>query len=339
MRNKLQIPFPLIVLLLAFAASAAQNYSQREKSIFEKNLQLYLDGDYQQAEQNFALVVSKLPASAYVTSNYLMLIKSQYKQGDYVSAIEQGKKFLVNYSDSKYRDDILYAMGNSYFKLNRFQSAAKLWISALDESNDPRLADKIELLVNNTIKQKLNDDDIKKLKTEVGTSADGLMLITMAWAEKLYAQKSIADGNALLHAALGKWPASRYSEKARRLLKTGGLQNSPEEKFALLLPLSGYNAEIGQAILEGAQLALSEFNKQFNLDLKLISRDYGQEIKNAISNLTLSLTEDGILQIGRTTKKYINNVSLYRKIGTKLQLIEDYNDGTEIKDIIHLINN
>jgi ABC-type branched-subunit amino acid transport system substrate-binding protein len=211
-----------------------------------------------------------------------MLVKSQYKLGDYVSAIDQAKIFLSKFSNSHYRDDVLYTMGNAYYKLNRFQSATKLWISALDESNDPRLAGKIEVLVTGTVRDMLNDEDIKKLSTEIGTYADGRMLLDIAWAEKLYAEGSITKGNSILNAALTELPANKYSEQARQLLKSGGLQSSPDEKFALLLPLSGYNAEIGQAILEGAQMALLEFNKQFNLDLKIISRDYGQEIKNAI---------------------------------------------------------
>jgi ABC-type branched-subunit amino acid transport system substrate-binding protein len=296
-RISLSFLLPLLCLLSIISASAAQNFSAREKSIFEKNLELYREGDYKQAEQNFALVVAKLPESAYITSNYLMLVKSQYKLGDYVSAIDQAKIFLSKFSNSHYRDDVLYTMGNAYYKLNRFQSATKLWISALDESNDPRLAGKIEVLVTGTVRDMLNDEDIKKLSTEIGTYADGRMLLDIAWAEKLYAEGSITKGNSILNAALTELPANKYSEQARQLLKSGGLQSSPDEKFALLLPLSGYNAEIGQAILEGAQMALLEFNKQFNLDLKIISRDYGQEIKNAILGYQELAGFDNILAV------------------------------------------
>lgn len=297
MRINKSFLLPLLYLLSIISAAAAQNFSAREKSIFEKNLELYREGDYKQAEQNFALVVAKLPESAYITSNYLMLVKSQYKLGDYVSAIDQAKIFLSKFSNSHYRDDVLYTMGNAYYKLNRFQSATKLWISALDESNDPRLAGKIEVLVTGTVRDMLNDEDIKKLSTEIGTYADGLMLLDIAWAEKLYAEGSITKGNSILNSALTELPANKYSEQARQLLKSGGLQSSPDEKFALLLPLSGYNAEIGQAILEGAQMALLEFNKQFNLNLKIISRDYGQEIKNAILGYQELAGFDNILAV------------------------------------------
>jgi len=208
-RISLSFLLPLLCLLSIISASAAQNFSAREKSIFEKNLELYREGDYKQAEQNFALVVAKLPESAYITSNYLMLVKSQYKLGDYVSAIDQAKIFLSKFSNSHYRDDVLYTLGNAYYKLNRFQSATKLWISALDESNDPRLAGKIEVLVTGTVRDMLNDEDIKKLSTEIGTYADGLMLLDIAWAEKLYAEGSITKGNSILNAALTELPANK----------------------------------------------------------------------------------------------------------------------------------
>ena len=333
MRISLSFLLPLLYLLSIISASAAQSFSAREKSIFEKNLELYREGDYKQAEQNFALVVAKLPESAYITSNYLMLVKSQYKLGDYVSAIDQAKIFLSKFSNSRYRDDVLYTMGNAYYKLNRFQSATKLWISALDESNDPRLAGKIEVLVTGTVRDMLNDEDIKKLSTEIGTYADGRMLLDIAWAEKLYAEGSITKGNSILNAALTELPANKYSEQARQLLKSGGLQSSPDEKFALLLPLSGYNAEIGQAILEGAHMALLEFNKQFNLDLKIISRDYGQEIKNAILGYQELAGFDNILAvIGPIENATANNLTdfsnyffqLNAPINTTAEIIADY---------------
>ena len=84
----------LILLFCIIGNLLAKDSSDREKAIFNNNLKLYTEGDYKQAEQNFSLVITKLPDSPLSTTNYLMLIKCRYKLNDYTSTIEYGKKFL-----------------------------------------------------------------------------------------------------------------------------------------------------------------------------------------------------------------------------------------------------
>jgi ABC-type branched-subunit amino acid transport system substrate-binding protein len=263
--------------------SRAQDYSDREKAIFEKNLLLYTQGDFEQAKQNFALVITKLPNSSLLTTNYLMLIKSQYKQGDYISTVEEGKKFLKKFPKSSYNDDVLYVMGNSYYQLNRYRTAARNWIHSLEGTDDPRMEKKLEMLISQVVMYKMNDEDIEVLNTDIVPSEDGEMLVSIAWAEKEFKEGKNTAARARLTGSLQKYPDSRFSNKAEKLLASGGYQYSVNERLALLLPLSGFNEDVGKAILEGAKLALDEYNSQHNINLEIAVKDYGQEITTAIS--------------------------------------------------------
>jgi len=283
-RTKNNVIITTIFILIGTSLLIGQNYSQREKSIFTSNVELYRQGEYQKAEQNFALVITKLPESAYITSNYLMLVKSQYKRRDYLSALEHGKKFLRAFPQSSYRNDMLYVMGNSYFQLDRYRTAIKTWISSIDEYTEPKLDKKLEDLVTGVVKYKLSDEDIRNLSNDRAISDDGHMLVSIAWAEKEYQGGSNATANNILTTVIKEYPGSRYVNKARGLLRSGANQSATDESFALLLPLSGYNEEIGKDLLDGAQLALTEYNKQHGLDIKIAIRDYGQEISTAIKN-------------------------------------------------------
>lgn len=60
-------------------------------------------------------------------------------------------------------------------------------------------------------------------------------------------------------------------------------------------------------------------------------------IKKALRNISKSLKENGILLIGRTDSKNINNASFYRKRGEKFILLENVNHGTEIKELIEAL--
>jgi ABC-type branched-subunit amino acid transport system substrate-binding protein/outer membrane protein assembly factor BamD (BamD/ComL family) len=263
----------------------AQDYSEREKVIFEKNLLLYTQGDFEQAEQNFSLVITRLPNSPLLTTNYLMLIKSQYKAGNYSATINQGKKFLKTFPESSYNDDVLYVMGNSYFQLNRYRTAATNWIYSLEATDDPRMERKLETLISRSIMYKMNDDDREVLITDISSSEDGEMLVNIAWAEKEFKEGQNFEARERLTESLQKHPDSRYTNRAEKLLASSGHQYSVNERLALLLPLSGFNEDVGKSILDGANLALDEFNNQHNINLEIAVKDYGQELTTAISAL------------------------------------------------------
>ena len=283
MKSKNHIFISLILCVGLISSLFAQDYSDREKAIFDQNLQLYTQGDYEQAEQNFALVITKLPDSPLLTTNHLMMIKSRYKLADYTTAIEYGKNFLKQFPKSSYNDDVLYVIGNSYYHLNRYRTAARNWIHSLESSDDPRMYKKLETLISQVVMYKMNAEDIEVLNTDIIPSENGEMLVSIAWAEKEFKQGENFSARQILTTSLQKYPDSRYSNKAGKLLASSGHQFSVNERLALLLPLSGFNEEIGKSILEGAMLALEEFNNQHNLNLEIAVKDYGQEITKAIT--------------------------------------------------------
>lgn len=62
------------------------------------------------------------------------------------------------------------------------------------------------------------------------------------------------------------------------------------------------------------------------------------EILIAIKNLILSITEGGLLLIGRT-QNTINHAGLYKKTSGKFVLIDSFNEGSEIHYLIEKFNN
>jgi ABC-type branched-subunit amino acid transport system substrate-binding protein len=125
------------------------------------------------------------------------------------------------------------------------------------------------------------------------------MLVNIAWAEKEFKQGDNFSARQHLTTSLQKYPNSRFSNKAEKLLASSGHQYSVNERLALLLPLSGFNEEVGKSILEGAKLALEEFNNQHGINLEIAVKDYGQEITKAISSFKdLSQNENILAVVG-----------------------------------------
>ena len=273
----------MILIINLSSIVFAQDNSDREKIIFENNLRLYEQGDYELARQNFELVVTKLPQSPLITTNYLMLIKSLYKLKNYTDVIERCKTFLEKFPKSTYTDDVLYVLGNTYYQLDRYRTAAKSWINSLDASDDSRLEAKLENLISQVIIYKMNVEEISILYSDVTASENGEMLVSIAWAGKEFKEGKNNAARERLNESIKKYPNNGFTKKAEKLLSSNGQQFSEDERLALLLPLSGFNEEVGKSILEGAELALEEFNHQHNSNLKIAVKDYGQEITKAIT--------------------------------------------------------
>lgn len=61
-------------------------------------------------------------------------------------------------------------------------------------------------------------------------------------------------------------------------------------------------------------------------------------ILKGIENIFISMKDGCILQVGRTDDAGVNNVSFYRKSGSKLELLEILNNGSELHELIQFFN-
>jgi ABC-type branched-subunit amino acid transport system substrate-binding protein len=273
--------FSIAIILILFSSLNAQNAIQREREILNKNIEFYRSGKYEKAEQNFSLMVSRLPNSMFITTNHLMLIKSQYKNDHYSEAINSAKEFLKSHPSSKYRDDVYYAMGNSYYQLQRYSTAVNTWEKALNESPDNRMIERLSYLITESVKYKLSSEELNKLFNEVN-SPDGQLLLSIGFAEKYIAQGSISAATDKLQSSVNAYPQSQFTPRAKKLLETGSIGADGQERIALLLPLTGFNEQIGTEMREGAELALEEFNQGSQVKVELMVRDYSSEITTAL---------------------------------------------------------
>ena len=287
---------PVILLIALFSVLNAQSTTQREREILNKNIEFYQTGKYEKAEQNFSLMVSRLPNSTFITTNHLMLIKSQYKNKKDLAAINSAKEFLKSYPSSDYYNDALYAMGNSYYRLQRYSTAVSTWEKALNRSRDDRMVNRLAFLITESVKYKLNSEDLNQLFSEI-KSPDGQLLLNIGFAEKHIEQGTLHIANTKLQKAIDTYPQSRFIPRAKNLLDTGSFATDGQTRIALLLPLTGFNDQIGNAMKEGAEFALQEFNQNSQVQVELVIRDYSAEMTTALLQYKEMAKDRSILSV------------------------------------------
>lgn len=272
--------FLILLLILAAQSTLAQKAPEREWVIFNKGVQDYQNQRYDQAEKIFRTVLEKLPNGQLRTAYSLMLAKTFYKQGKYQLSLDSCSAFLKRFPHSKFCDDIRYVQANNYFRLNRIQTAVSTWLYLAEKSGDRRLSAKALDLAGQALRFRLQKSDLINLKRE-SREDFARRVILYYLAEKYYEE----DNHQAALAALTELQSLAGTVLDKKVKRLSALLNHNRQntlRIAVLLPLSGANAGVGKAVLDGARMAVDDFNRQQGPLVEIVPYDYGTRQINAI---------------------------------------------------------
>ncbi len=273
--------FIILVLIIA-SQLIAQKATKREWTIFNKGLQDYKTGQFEQAARDFEIVLSKLPHNHLQTAHHLMLAKSLYKSGKYQKSLKECEQFQKKYPDSRYIPYIFILEGNNYFRLDRLQTAVEKWLKAAESSKERTLQEKALKLADSTVRYRLDNQGLLYLQHEL-RSDFALQFVLYHQAERSYEKNNFPSAQAALKRLLSlNGQNTIYEAKAQKMFDYLGNKQNSAIRVAALLPLSGSNADVGQALLAGAQLVVDKYNREKGLTIELVPFDYETRIATAL---------------------------------------------------------
>ncbi len=289
----------IVILIFTFSIwGLAQHASQKEWRIFQRGVQDYKTGEYERAEKNFELVIQRLGNKSHLlTANYLMLAKTLYKMKKYQKSIQICNQFLQKFPQSRYVDNIQFVLASNYFRLGRLQTATQLWLELSEKAADKRLRDKSFELAKNALRYALDEQDLSYLEQQAKSKFQK-KFIQYIKAERFYEARNPQAALSVLEkyrALPGNYP--RLDELANNLYDFLKNKQTNKIRIAVLLPLSGVNHEIGQAILDGAQLAMSEFNHIHEQNVQLVTFDYQGKLELALQKMKEISNDPSILAV------------------------------------------
>ncbi len=272
----------VFIFLLITSVVFGQKATKREWTIFQKGVQEYKTGHYELALKDFKLVLSKIKDNHLLTAHRLMLAKSLYKTGKYKASLQECRDFIKKFPNSRYKPYIRFLEAENYYRLERLQSAVETWLLAAEESTEKILSGNALRLADETVRFRLDNQGLAYLKTEL-KSDFALQFVLYHMAERDYEKGNFPPAQASLRRALAlKGNNTAYEKKAQRLLEYLNDKKSNAIRIAALLPFSGANAEIGQALYDGAQMAVDKFNRENGPTLELIPFDYETRLPTAL---------------------------------------------------------
>ncbi|MEE9166287.1 MAG: penicillin-binding protein activator [Candidatus Neomarinimicrobiota bacterium] len=271
----------------------------RSKLLFEKGIEHYNAGRYYSALDIFRRLSGESQAqNAQLSASYLMAMKCHIHVENHADALDLGREFLEKFPASSYTGYVHECFGDILVKKRRYASAARSYLDARIESESEfrvnRLDKKLKHLAEGFLKNE-EIDDLLIFETDLANRS----ILTLMMASALLAEgNSNSVALALLRMDLEVLPPS-FREIYESLRKRIYVQSRESVVVGAVLPLTGYDEEMGRAFLDGLQAAVEVMKERMSRSIILeIMDNGGDNLRTASSVKTLAANPNVVAIVG-----------------------------------------
>lgn len=248
-RNLVLLSFLISIELLS-CSSTKEVFAPSAEGFFRRGMELYSDGDYVKAKDDFDIVIKQFPASEYADSAQFFLAQTYFKRGEYLTAAFEFENVSRNYPTSKLLPEARYNIALCY--------AARSPRPQLDQENTKKAIEAFQMFIDYYPTSKLVGDAEKQIQALRNKLAKKNLEIAQLYYTMGYYRAAIIYFDVILNeyhdsdvadqAALGKVRA--LLERHRRDDARVAL-----EKFYSMFPNSKLRSEADK-LAEGLELTM-----------------------------------------------------------------------------------
>lgn len=270
-----------IIFFLFFNGLSAQN----DRNAINSALKSYGKGDYAEAASILdGLYSENAPEEdPFGSTELFLLTRIDYETGRDEKVLRRSVTFMDYFEFSRYTEHILYLKANSLLRLFDYEAALVACIQALDHSTSD-LENNIKALARDISRYYLDENDIIAAAS-FHTRREYLVFSEMLLAENMIKKAQRREAGKKLQ-QIRKLVRKRYDSiyynelvKEYRAMK----KEKPALNIGVVLPLSGDNAEAGNAILQGLKFAVEYYKEFSTMHVDLVVRDNRGELIESVN--------------------------------------------------------
>ncbi len=252
-------------------------------------------------------ILDRYPGFEHEDHVLLLGARASEELGDERTARVLLDSLLQHHSGSRYLPDAWWLIAQIYDRRQQWREAAQAYVHYLDQPGELPSRDRASARLHTLLQKKLSVSDIGRLRDESLNTSSGEEVAFAFLQRKREAGANPKEIGPLLEDFLTRFPQSPQREAVAQMLSEYKSEGSYEpagpvsvayvDRIGLLCPLTGEYAALGQAMYNGALLALEEHNRSSEDDLKLVALDTrGDGVQAVLSARTL-INHDGVLAI------------------------------------------
>ncbi|HEX3018708.1 MAG TPA: ABC transporter substrate-binding protein [Chitinispirillaceae bacterium] len=258
-------------------------------AIFDKAVQLYRAGKYDSTITVVRFYLKKYGKNSESEKMVPLITEALVRKGEYASAYRLFSMFRQKFPQSAFIPRLYYVTGIALAKEEKYQQAITSFSSAL-EAGVSSVLDSLILSNTQKICQQLTANEFELLST-MPLNVRLLEIIKFyeiagfsSMGQFVKAQNYAEDFRKL-------YPRSIFEPRLRNLVSLAQEKQRGVVQIGVLTPISGDEAEIGKNIVQGAQLAIDQFNKLNGFIAKTIVLDTRGNMVETVRR-TRELVED-----------------------------------------------
>jgi len=288
----------VFTFLTVFAGNAFS--AEGGSALFKRAKDFYAAGQY---DSTIVIIREHLRKNGRDPESYTLvpLIAEAYmRKGEYTQFRRLIDMYRQKFPDAAFTARLYYLDGIAYAKEQKHVQALMSFSRALELGVSAEL---YSLTISNTERicgRSLSVEELSSLSSKSEIHAAMLETVRVWEVLKLASAGQTVRAQNSAEEFRKLYPRSRYLEQIKDLLGRAKEQKRTSAmQIGLLAPLSGDNAEIGKMVLQGAKLAIDNYNSSASSPLKLIVYDTkGNPVETARRSKDLLLKDLAPICIG-----------------------------------------
>ncbi len=275
---------------------SAQDYLADPVSGLNIAMENFHNGEYDLAYNKFKALNEKFPDDSRNSIFRFMAAKSLYEAGTYALSDSLWDDFIRTFSGSLLLPEAHLFKGHCLYKLGRYSDAAGEYLTSIEI--DPK--SKTALIANDNFMplalRGLTPEEQRELVKNRPASA-AIEPLEFEIAKKEINSGHYRQGIAALQVFMSRYPGSREFKQARLLMEESQDKADRQISIGLLAPASGSYQDFGRSMIEGARLAMKEFDSdEYKVDLEI--KDTGSDPIDAAKKALEMADEEPLAVVG-----------------------------------------
>lgn len=284
----------------------AQQQREAEER-YQQLLALSASGQDEETRTAAYEILDRFPGFEHEDHVLLMAANSSRRLHEDRNARVLLQELLERHPRSEYCSEAWYQLSQMHEERGDWYDVAVAYARFLETGEEGERRSRVRVRLTQLIDEELSTDDLARLDEEVGDTVAGSYIAYRLATRRFEELAPPEELGPLLEDFLERYPKSQYVEPVQQMLAELRSRGDYEprrvegvgyvDRVGLLCPLTGEYAALGQAMYDGALLALEEHNRSTDDDLKLIALDTrGDGVTTVLATRTL-IEEDGVLGI------------------------------------------
>jgi ABC-type branched-subunit amino acid transport system substrate-binding protein len=202
-----------------------------------------------------------------------LLIESSVREKDYALGQRLFQIYLKKYPASVFMPRLWYLNGIVFSKNGNYSAALSAYSNAFAGGVTPEVDSVALVNVQKICEKALTADELASLSARGDLHQRIIEVLSYYEIVKLFESGQLARVKQKADKYLKMFDRSPHSAAVREYGNKAGDQQRGQVQIGMLVPLSGYNSEIGKQIVQGAQLAFDAYAVASGVKLKVIMCD------------------------------------------------------------------